>query len=69
VTEDSGGSGGLNAGQKTWIALGLFALLAGLAWKTMEPGKFRSLVLVVLGGLALRLLLGLRSPRVPHVDP
>jgi hypothetical protein len=65
VTEDGGnreesGSSGLSFGQKTAIALVLFAAIAVLAWQTMEPGKFRTLVFVVLGGLALRVLLGSR---------
>jgi hypothetical protein len=65
VTEDGGnaegrGSGGLSLGQKTAVALVLFGLVAVLAWQTMEPGKFRTLVFVVLGGLALRVLLGSR---------
>jgi hypothetical protein len=38
----------------------LFAAIAVLAWQTMEPGKFRTLVFVILGGLALRVLLGSR---------
>ena len=65
MTEDSGnreesGSSGLSFGRKTAIALVLFAAIAVLAWQTMEPGKFRTLVFVVLGGLALRVLLGSR---------
>ena len=65
MTEDGGnregsGSSGLSFGQKTAIALVLFAAIAVLAWQTMEPGKFRTLVFVVLGGLALRVLLGSR---------
>ncbi len=51
---------GLTAGRKTAIALVLYAALAALAWWTMEPGKFRTLVLIVLAGLALRVLLGAR---------
>jgi hypothetical protein len=47
-------------GQRTAIALVLFAAIAVLAWQTMEPGKFRTLVFVVVGGLALRVLLGSR---------
>jgi hypothetical protein len=58
--ELSSGSGGLSLGQKTGIALVLFGAVAVLAWQTMEPGKFRTLVFVVLGGLALRVLLGSR---------
>ena len=65
MTEDGGNreesaSSGLSFGQKTAIALVLFAAIAVLAWQTMEPGKFRTLVFVVLGGLALRVLLGSR---------
>jgi hypothetical protein len=66
VTEDGGNAegpgsgGGLSFGRKTVVALVLFGAVAVLAWQTMEPGKFRSLVFVVLGGLALRVLLGWR---------
>jgi hypothetical protein len=57
----SGGlGGGLGFGQKTIVALLLFGVVAVLAWQTMEPGKFRTLVFVILGGLALRVLLGWR---------
>ena len=62
MTEEDGeqqGSGWTIA-SKTPIALLLYAGIAALAWFTMEPGKFRTLVLIVLGGLALRLLLGSR---------
>jgi hypothetical protein len=50
-----------NAVKKTAIAIGLLALLAGAAWKTMEPGRTRLVVLLVLGGFALRILLAARS--------
>jgi hypothetical protein len=62
--ELSDGSGSLSLGQKTVIALVLFGAVAVLAWHTMEPGKFRTLVFVVLGGLALRVLLGWRRSGV-----
>jgi hypothetical protein len=71
VTEDGGnpaGSGGLSFSQKTVITLLLFGAVAVLAWQTMEPGKFRSLVFVVLGGLALRVLLGWRRSSVDGAD-
>jgi hypothetical protein len=73
VTEDGGnaegpGSSGLSFNRKTVIALVLFGAVAVLAWQTMEPGKFRSLVFVVLGGLALRVLLGWRRSGVDDVD-
>ena len=68
MTEDGGnaegpGSGGLSLGQKTAVALVLFGLIALAAWQTMEPGKLRTLVFVVLGGLVLRVLLGSRRAR------
>jgi hypothetical protein len=62
--EESSGSSGLSFGQKTAVALVLFGAVAVLAWQTMEPGKFRTLVFVVLGGLALRVLLGSRRADV-----
>jgi hypothetical protein len=76
VTEDGGnaeGPDGLSFSRKTpagktGIALVLFGAVAVLAWQTMEPGKFRSLVFVVLGGLALRVLLGWRRSGVDGVD-
>lgn len=69
MTEDGGqaersGSSGLSFSRKTVIALVLFAALAVLAWQTMEPGKFRNLVFVVVGGLALRVVLGARRAGV-----
>jgi heme A synthase len=69
VTEDGRNaegpaSGGLSFSRKTVITLVLFAAVAVLAWQTMEPGKFRTLVFVVLGGLALRVLLGWRRSSV-----
>jgi hypothetical protein len=73
MTEDGGnaegpGSGGLSFNRKTVITLVLFGAVAVLAWQTMEPGKFRTLVFVVLGGLALRVLLGWRRSGVDGVD-
>ena len=59
MTEE-GSSRSLGFGQKTVVALVMFGAVALLAWRTMEPGKFRNLVFVVLGGLALRVLLGWR---------
>jgi hypothetical protein len=64
VTEENGGQqgSGWTMARKTPIALVLLVAIAALAWSTMEPGKFRTLVMIVLGGLALRLLLGARLP-------
>jgi membrane-bound metal-dependent hydrolase YbcI (DUF457 family) len=64
VTEEGSGSRSLSFGQKTAVALALFGAVALLAWRTMEPGKFRTLVFIVLGGLALRVLLGWRRAGV-----
>jgi hypothetical protein len=61
--EESSSSSGLSLGLKTAVALVLFGAVAVLAWQTMDPGKFRTLVFVVLGGLALRVLLGSRRAR------
>ena len=44
------------------IALAILALMAGAAFFTMEPGKYRSLTWVLLGFFAFRVVLGyLRS--------
>jgi hypothetical protein len=45
------------------VAFALLAVLAAAAWKTMDPGKPRLVVVVILGGFALRVLLALRSSR------
>jgi hypothetical protein len=45
------------------MAIGLLAVLAAAAWKTMDPGKPRLVVLVVLGGFAFRILLASRRSR------
>jgi len=44
------------------VALGLIGVLAISAWFTMEPGKYRSLTLVLLAFFGFRVVLGrLRS--------
>jgi hypothetical protein len=43
--------------QRKVVALLVLAALAGLAWSTMDAGKVRMLVFVLLGGFALRVLL------------
>ena len=44
------------------IALAVLGLLAVLAWRTMDPGKFQSLTWILLGFFAFRVILGrLRS--------
>ena len=44
------------------IALAILALTAALAWATMDAGRIRDGVLVVLGGFALRIALTSRKP-------
>ena len=41
-----------------WVALLVIAALAGAAWRTMEPGKYRSLCWILLGFFAFRVILG-----------
>jgi len=43
--------------QRKIVALLVLAVLAGLAWSTIDPGKVRMLVFVLLGGFGLRILL------------
>ncbi|HEY0161558.1 MAG TPA: hypothetical protein VGB69_02675 [Edaphobacter sp.] len=44
------------------VALAVLGVLAILAWQTIEPGKFRSVTLLLLGFFAFRVTLGrLRS--------
>jgi hypothetical protein len=45
-----------------WIALGFLVVFCGLAVKTIDPGKIRTVVLVLLALFALRIvLMGLAS--------
>ncbi|MDE3201174.1 MAG: hypothetical protein KGN79_09660 [Acidobacteriota bacterium] len=55
------------------IALAAFALLAGLVWFTMDPGKvlvwgkpvdLRLVPMIVIGGLALRTMLAVQADRI-----
>jgi hypothetical protein len=43
--------------QRKAVAFLVLAVLAALAWGTMDAGKVRMLVFVLLGGFALRILL------------
>jgi hypothetical protein len=40
-----------------WVSLAFLLLLCGLAVKTIDPGKIRSVVLVLLGFFAVRIVL------------
>ncbi|MGC2402087.1 MAG: hypothetical protein WA510_19990 [Acidobacteriaceae bacterium] len=42
---------------RMWVSLVLLLLLAGVTAKTIDPGRVRSLVLVLLGFFALRIVL------------
>ena len=42
---------------RKWIALALLAGLAGLAWKTLDAGKIRTIVVVILAAFGLRIML------------
>jgi hypothetical protein len=44
-------------GKRKLVALAGIAVLAALAWQTMDPGRIRLLVFVLLGGFALRIVL------------
>ena len=48
---------------RKWIALGLLAAIAVLAWSTIDPGKIRSVVLLLLLMFAVRVLLAASSSR------
>ena len=43
------------------IALASLALLAALAWTTMDPGRVRLVVVILLGGFAFRISLMTRK--------
>ncbi|HEX3986644.1 MAG TPA: hypothetical protein VHX13_08540 [Acidobacteriaceae bacterium] len=45
------------------LALASLAVLAALAWTTMDPGRVRLVVVVLLGGFAFRI--SLMTRRVP----
>jgi hypothetical protein len=47
----------LQGGKRKLVALAGLAILALLAWQTMDPGNVRMLVFVLLGGFALRIAL------------
>ena len=66
-------STGSDLDRKFWLALALYAVLAGLAWFTMGEGKvlvvgrpvdIRLVPLLVIGGLALRTVLARHAERI-----
>jgi len=56
-------------GRRKAIALAGLAILAALAWSTMDAGKARILVLVLLGGFALRIALTVDRSRYDKAEP
>ena len=48
---------------RKWIALALLVALAGLTVKTIDPGKVRSVVLLLLGIFGLRIALTASASR------
>ncbi len=51
---------------RKYIALAALALLVGLAWFTLGPGKIRDVVCLILGFFAFRILLTQeRKPDAP----
>jgi hypothetical protein len=57
-------------GKRKLVALAGIAILAALAWQTMEAGSIRLVVFVLLGGFALRIALtaGHAKPGVARYD-
>jgi len=51
------------------IALAGLAILAAMAWNTMDAGKMRILVMILLGGFALRIALTGSRSRYDETEP
>ena len=56
----------LTGARRKYAALAGLASIATLAWFTMDPGKMRLLVVILLGGFALRIAL---TARTRHDEP
>jgi hypothetical protein len=66
-------STGADLDRKYWVALGLYAVLAAVAWFTMDAGKvmvagrpveLRLVPLIIIGGLALRTVLAHKADKI-----
>ena len=51
------------------IALAVLAVLAGLAWGTIDPGRVRLVALILLGAFALRVVLTASGSRYDKEGP
>ncbi len=58
----------VQGGTRKGIALLVLAVMAGLAWWTMDAGRTRMLVFILLGGFALRVLLTGSGSRYDKAD-
>jgi hypothetical protein len=56
-------------GRRKAIALAGMVILAALAWYTMDAGKVRILVMILLGGFALRIALTSGHSRYDEEGP
>ena len=54
---------GVGSSGRMWIALAMLALVAGLTFETIDPGKFRTVVLVLLAFFAVRIVLTASASR------
>ncbi len=57
LEEESAGVFAPKGPGRTWVALGLLVVFSVLAVKTIDPGKLRSVVLLLLGFFAVRIVL------------
>jgi hypothetical protein len=48
---------------KKWISIAILAGIAGAAWFTMEPGKMRLVVVILIASFALRIVLATTGSR------
>jgi hypothetical protein len=59
----------VSGGRRKALALAGLAVLAILAWMTMDAGKVRLLVMILLGGFGLRIALTADRTRYDGVEP
>ena len=51
----------ISGAKRKLVAVAFIAALAGLAWCTMDAGKIRLVVMILLGGFAVRIALTTRG--------